>query len=93
MSQQKLDSRRQQNTAVCSKNKPLAPRDGSGGRAGSTGSTKSESPREPLILIFKFIYVIYTHKKLIATLAAAASPALLLFMVAGGAWRNEMNAL
>ncbi|KAM7249169.1 hypothetical protein ACFE04_019774 [Oxalis oulophora] len=33
MSQQKLDSRRQQNTAVCSKNKsPLAPQDGSGGR-------------------------------------------------------------
>ncbi|KAJ4953469.1 hypothetical protein NE237_030301 [Protea cynaroides] len=33
MSQQKLDSRHQQNTAVCSKNKsPLAPRDGSGGR-------------------------------------------------------------
>lgn len=31
MSQQKLDSRRQQNTAVYSKNKsPLAPRDGSG---------------------------------------------------------------
>lgn len=34
MSQQLIDSRRQQNTAVCSKNKtPLAPRDGSGGRS------------------------------------------------------------
>jgi hypothetical protein len=33
MSQQKLDSRRQQKTAVYSKNKsPNAPRDGSGGR-------------------------------------------------------------
>jgi hypothetical protein len=50
MSQQKLDSRRQQNTAVCSKNKsPLAPQDGGGGRpnaqatASSAGFTKSES--------------------------------------------------
>lgn len=48
MSQQKLDSRRQQNTAVCSKKKPLSAPGrewGTALRAGnsSTGSTKSES--------------------------------------------------
>lgn len=49
MSQQKLDSRRQQNTAVCSKNKkPLSAPGrewGTALRAGnsSAGSTKSES--------------------------------------------------
>jgi hypothetical protein len=81
MSQQKLDSRRQQNTAVCSKNKsPLAPRDGSGGpalRAGnsSTGSTKSESN---LYVGFptQFIPFILIHEwKGVKRALLAASPA------------------
>lgn len=47
MSQQKLDSRRQQNTAVCSLQSLSAPGREWGGRSldgnSSTGSTKSES--------------------------------------------------
>lgn len=61
MSQQKLDSRRQQNTAVCSKNKsPLAPRDGSGGRpyAQATAAPALRSQNRIFLLAFpksKFI--------------------------------------
>ncbi|KAK8491885.1 hypothetical protein V6N11_014009 [Hibiscus sabdariffa] len=55
MSQQKLDSRRQQNTAVCSKKKsPLAPRDGSGGRpyAQATAAPAPRSQNRIFLLAF-----------------------------------------
>lgn len=50
-----VDSRRQQNTAVCSKKKPLAPRDGSGGRpyAQTAAAPALRSPN----LIFLFCWL------------------------------------
>ncbi|KAF1856924.1 hypothetical protein Lal_00002145 [Lupinus albus] len=53
MSQQKLDSRRQQNIAVCSKNKsPLAPRDGSGPYAQATAAPALRSQNRIFVLAF-----------------------------------------
>ena len=59
MSQQKLDSRRQQNIAVCFKNfSPLAPRDGSGGDGRQT-ATAAPAPRS-LNRIFLLAFPIHS---------------------------------